>query len=85
VSLAGLRAVGCLFRRFAAEHDELRPQHIVHDFEPTLARLRHHGFEGVWRDTNHLSKAWCHSSIVSGILRTKQNDVTSECKKVAFR
>ena len=41
---------GCLFGRFAAAPDELRPQHLVHDFEPTFARLRQHGFEEVWRD-----------------------------------
>jgi 2-polyprenyl-3-methyl-5-hydroxy-6-metoxy-1,4-benzoquinol methylase len=45
-----IRSGGCLFGRFAAEQDELRPQHIVHDFEPTFARLREHGFEEVWRD-----------------------------------
>jgi 2-polyprenyl-3-methyl-5-hydroxy-6-metoxy-1,4-benzoquinol methylase len=46
-----IRPGGCLFGRFAAKPHELRPQHIVHDFEPTFARLREHGFEEVWRDT----------------------------------
>lgn len=46
-----IRPGGCLFGRFAAEQDQLRPQHIVHDFEPTFARLRKHGFEEVWRDS----------------------------------
>jgi hypothetical protein len=27
-----IRPSGCLFGRFAAEQDELRPQHIVRDF-----------------------------------------------------
>lgn len=46
-----IRPGGCLFGRFAAEADELRPQHIVRNFQPIFARLRKHGFEEVWRDT----------------------------------
>lgn len=46
-----IQSGGYLFGRFAAEeHDEFHPQHIVHDFQPTFARLRQHGFQEVWRD-----------------------------------
>jgi 2-polyprenyl-3-methyl-5-hydroxy-6-metoxy-1,4-benzoquinol methylase len=48
---SSIRLGGCLFGRFAAEQDDLRPQHIVRDFAPTLARLRERGFEEVWRDS----------------------------------
>lgn len=37
-------------RRIAAEPDEDRPQHIVHDFEPTFERMRVLDFYKVWRD-----------------------------------
>lgn len=47
---AALRPGGFLFARIAAEHDEDRPQHIVHDFKPTFERLRSLGFLEVWRD-----------------------------------
>jgi hypothetical protein len=45
-----LKAGGFLFGRFAAEHDEDRPQHIVFDFDPVLDRLTSWGFRQVWRD-----------------------------------
>ncbi len=45
-----IRPGGLLFGRFHGEVDELRPQHIVTDFEPTFARLRHHNFHEIWRD-----------------------------------
>jgi SAM-dependent methyltransferase len=45
-----LKRGGFLFGRFAAEHDEDRPQHIVFDFGPVLERLRSLGFRQVWRD-----------------------------------
>ena len=45
-----LKPGGFLFARLAAEPDVDRPQHIVHDFEPTFARLRSLGFTEVWRD-----------------------------------
>jgi len=45
-----LKPGGFLFARIAAEPDVDRPQHIVHDFEPTFARLRSLGFTEVWRD-----------------------------------
>ena len=45
-----LKRGGFLFGRFAAEHDEDRPQHIVFDFGPVLERLTSWGFTQVWRD-----------------------------------
>jgi len=45
-----LKRGGFLFGRFAAEHDEERPQHIVFDFDPVLERLASWGFTQVWRD-----------------------------------
>jgi mycofactocin glycosyltransferase len=45
-----LKPGGYLFGRFAAEEDESHPQHIVHDFAPTFARLAELGFKEVWRD-----------------------------------
>jgi hypothetical protein len=45
-----LKPGGYLFGRFAAEEDETHPQHIVHDFAPTFARLAELGFKEVWRD-----------------------------------
>ncbi len=47
---AALVPGGYIFGRFAAETDEERPQHIVVDFAPTLARLASRGFVEVWRD-----------------------------------
>jgi 2-polyprenyl-3-methyl-5-hydroxy-6-metoxy-1,4-benzoquinol methylase len=47
---AALKVGGYLFGRFAAEPDENRPQHIVLDFRPTLARFEALGFVPVWRD-----------------------------------
>lgn len=41
---------GFLFARLGGEEDEDRPEHIVHDFEPTFARLRELGLEQVWQD-----------------------------------
>jgi 2-polyprenyl-3-methyl-5-hydroxy-6-metoxy-1,4-benzoquinol methylase len=41
---------GILFGRFHADEDASHPQHIVHDFEPTFARLREHGLREIWRD-----------------------------------
>jgi mycofactocin glycosyltransferase len=41
---------GFLFGRFHAEPDAARPHHIIHDFGPTLDRLRELGFVEVWRD-----------------------------------
>ncbi|HMF14643.1 MAG TPA: methyltransferase [Gemmataceae bacterium] len=46
-----LKPGGFLFGRFAPdaeEHDH--PQHIVHDFSPTLERMRALGFVHVWQD-----------------------------------
>jgi len=47
---ASLKSGGYVFGRFAAEPDDERPQHIVLDFEPTLARFAALGFVEVWRD-----------------------------------
>jgi mycofactocin glycosyltransferase len=47
---AALKSGGYIFGRFAAEPDEDRPQHIVFDFVPTLARFDALGFVQVWRD-----------------------------------
>ena len=47
---AALRGGGYIFGRFAAEPDEDRPQHIVFDFAPTLARFAALGLVEVWRD-----------------------------------
>jgi SAM-dependent methyltransferase len=41
---------GFLYGRFALEPNDDRPQHLVHDFEPVLRRLREFGFEQVWED-----------------------------------
>ncbi|NTU48535.1 MAG: class I SAM-dependent methyltransferase [Syntrophobacteraceae bacterium] len=41
---------GYLFGRFHSEVDEDRPQHIVHDFEPTMNCLHSLGFVEIWRD-----------------------------------
>jgi 2-polyprenyl-3-methyl-5-hydroxy-6-metoxy-1,4-benzoquinol methylase len=41
---------GFLYGRFAAEPDDVRPQHIAHDFEPVFRRLSALGFEKVWED-----------------------------------
>jgi SAM-dependent methyltransferase len=45
-----LKPGGFLYGRISAEPDEDRPQHIVHDFEPTFERMRALGFVEVWRD-----------------------------------
>jgi SAM-dependent methyltransferase len=45
-----LKPGGYLYGRFHADIDPDRPQHIVSDFDPTLARLRERGFVEVWRD-----------------------------------
>ena len=45
-----LKPGGFLYARISPEPDEDRPQHIVHDFEPTFERLRTLGFVEVWRD-----------------------------------
>ena len=45
-----LKPGGFLYARISAEEDENRPQHIVHDFEPTFERMRALGFIEVWRD-----------------------------------
>ncbi len=45
-----LKSGGFLYGRISAEEDENRPQHIVHDFEPTFERMRRLGFVEVWRD-----------------------------------
>jgi 2-polyprenyl-3-methyl-5-hydroxy-6-metoxy-1,4-benzoquinol methylase len=45
-----LKPGGFLYGRISAEDDEDRPQHIVHDFEPTFERMRALGFVEVWRD-----------------------------------
>jgi 2-polyprenyl-3-methyl-5-hydroxy-6-metoxy-1,4-benzoquinol methylase len=47
---AALKAGGLLYARIAAEDDEDRPQHIVHDFGPTFERLTMLGFVRVWQD-----------------------------------
>jgi 2-polyprenyl-3-methyl-5-hydroxy-6-metoxy-1,4-benzoquinol methylase len=41
---------GLLYARISSEPDEDRPQHIVQDFGPTLARMRALGLVEVWRD-----------------------------------
>jgi 2-polyprenyl-3-methyl-5-hydroxy-6-metoxy-1,4-benzoquinol methylase len=45
-----LRAGGFLFGRFSAEPDEVRPLHVVEDFEPSFRRLSELGFVQVWQD-----------------------------------
>jgi SAM-dependent methyltransferase len=45
-----LKPGGFLYARISAECDEDRPQHIVHDFRPTFARMRALGFVQVWQD-----------------------------------
>jgi 2-polyprenyl-3-methyl-5-hydroxy-6-metoxy-1,4-benzoquinol methylase len=45
-----LKRGGFLYARISAEEDENRPQHIVHDFEPTFERMRALRFVEVWRD-----------------------------------
>jgi len=45
-----LKPGGVIFGRFAAEPDADRPQHIVLDFGPTLARFEELGFVEAWRD-----------------------------------
>lgn len=45
-----LKPGGIIYGRFAAEEDEDRPQHIVHDFEPVLARFAALGFKEMMRD-----------------------------------
>jgi 2-polyprenyl-3-methyl-5-hydroxy-6-metoxy-1,4-benzoquinol methylase len=45
-----LKPGGFLYARISPEADEERPQHIVHDFEPTFERMRALGFVEVWRD-----------------------------------
>lgn len=47
---ATLKPGGFLFARLAADEDDDRPQHIVHDFTPALDRLRTLGFTEVWCD-----------------------------------
>lgn len=47
---AALAPGGFLYGRFAAEPDDVRPQHIAHDFEPVFHRLRELGFRQVWED-----------------------------------
>lgn len=41
---------GFLYGRFAAEADDVRPQHITRDFGPVFQRLRRLGFRQVWED-----------------------------------
>jgi len=45
-----LKPGGFLYARISPEADEDRPQHIVHDFEPTFQRMRALGFVEFWRD-----------------------------------
>ena len=45
-----LKPGGFLYARISPEADEDRPQHIVHDFEPTFECMRALGFIEVWRD-----------------------------------
>jgi SAM-dependent methyltransferase len=47
---SALKKGGFLYGRISAEDDENRPQHIVHDFEPTFERMRALGLIEVWRD-----------------------------------
>ncbi len=47
---ASLAPGGFLYGRFAMDADDVRPQHIVHDFGPVYQRLRSHGFTQVWED-----------------------------------
>jgi SAM-dependent methyltransferase len=47
---AALAPGGFLYARFAAEPDDVRPQHIAHDFEPAFHRLHELGFQQVWED-----------------------------------
>ena len=41
---------GYVYGRFAADADDDRPQHIVHDFAPVLDRFASLGFSEVFRD-----------------------------------
>ena len=41
---------GYVYGRFAADEDDDRPQHIVHDFGPVLDRFRQLGYEEAFRD-----------------------------------
>jgi 2-polyprenyl-3-methyl-5-hydroxy-6-metoxy-1,4-benzoquinol methylase len=41
---------GFLYGRFAAEDNDVRPQHIAHDFESVYRRLRERGLHQVWED-----------------------------------
>ncbi|HSP97895.1 MAG TPA: class I SAM-dependent methyltransferase [Candidatus Dormibacteraeota bacterium] len=45
-----LKPGGYIYGRFAADADDDRPQHIVHDFGPVLERFHHLGFEEAFRD-----------------------------------
>jgi SAM-dependent methyltransferase len=45
-----LRPGGRIYGRFAADEDEDRPQHIVHDFRPVLDRFAELGYREVFRD-----------------------------------
>jgi len=47
-----LKPGGFVFGRFAPDDEEEHdhPQHIVHDFAPTMERIRELGFVQVWRD-----------------------------------
>jgi 2-polyprenyl-3-methyl-5-hydroxy-6-metoxy-1,4-benzoquinol methylase len=45
-----LKPGGFLYARISPEPDEDRPQHVVHDFEPTFERMWALGFAEVWRD-----------------------------------
>jgi mycofactocin glycosyltransferase len=47
---AALTPGGFVYGRFAAEPDDVRPQHIVHDFTQVFHRLDALGFEKVWED-----------------------------------
>jgi 2-polyprenyl-3-methyl-5-hydroxy-6-metoxy-1,4-benzoquinol methylase len=45
-----LKPGGFLYARISAESDADRPQHIVQDFAPTLARMQALGLVQVWQD-----------------------------------
>ena len=45
-----LKPGGFLYARIHAESDADRPQHIVHDFGPTLTRMQALGLVQVWQD-----------------------------------
>jgi hypothetical protein len=51
---SALKPGGFLFGRFASDSDDDdHPQHIVHDFTPTMRRMQTLGFVEVWRTNGY--------------------------------